>query len=118
MPPPPPRAWTIQERDGIRQTVVDLMQLVRVIEVGVDVDGAGSWDLDPNRIFFHGVSAGARVGTVFVALEPSVAAAVQTFPGGLSPEHDRWAPTRAIGLGNDAAAADPVADQLTRHHDD
>ena len=28
-------------RDGVRQTVVDLMQLVRVIQVGVDVDGDG-----------------------------------------------------------------------------
>ena len=38
----PPRAWTIGERDGNRQTVVDLMQLVRIIEVGVDVDGDGA----------------------------------------------------------------------------
>jgi len=28
--------------DGIRQTAADLMQLVRVIEVGMDVDGTGS----------------------------------------------------------------------------
>src|SRR5262245_9438033 len=28
----------IDDRDGFRQTIVDLMQLVRVIEVGVDVD--------------------------------------------------------------------------------
>ncbi len=89
----PPRAWTIQERDGARQTVADLMQLVRVVQVGVDVNGDGSWDLDGDRIYYHGVSAGARIGTVFVALEPSVSATVQTFPGGLTPEHDRWAPT-------------------------
>src|SRR6266581_5875481 len=29
----------VSNRDGLRQTVVDLMQLVRVIEVGMDVDG-------------------------------------------------------------------------------
>jgi hypothetical protein len=29
----------VGNRDGHRQTVVDLMQLVRVIEVGIDVDG-------------------------------------------------------------------------------
>jgi hypothetical protein len=44
--------------DGIRQTVADLLQLVRVIQVGVDVDGDGSPDLDfiahlLLRIFFR-----------------------------------------------------------------
>jgi hypothetical protein len=37
----------ISTRDGLRQTVVDLMQLVRVIEAGMDVDGDGSRDLNP-----------------------------------------------------------------------
>ena len=32
----------IGSRDGLRQTVVDLMQLVRQIEAGIDVDGDGS----------------------------------------------------------------------------
>ena len=35
--------------DGIRQTAADLMQLVRVIEVGMDVDGDGQHDLDSSR---------------------------------------------------------------------
>jgi hypothetical protein len=95
----PPRAWTIQERDGVRQTVADLLQLVRVVEGGMDVDGDGSWDIDPNRIYFHGISFGARIATVFMALEPNVAAAVHTVSGGLSPEHDRWAPVRRAMLG-------------------
>ena len=41
----PPRD-IIGSRDGLRQTVVDLMQLVREIEVGMDVDGDGAADLD------------------------------------------------------------------------
>jgi len=49
----PPRT-IISSRDGLRQTVVDLMQLVRVIEVGVDVDGDGVPDLDRNRIYYFG----------------------------------------------------------------
>ena len=36
-------------RDGLRQTVVDLMQLVRVIEASVDIHGDGVPDLDPLR---------------------------------------------------------------------
>src|SRR5262249_14406313 len=46
-------------RDGIRQTVVDLMQLVREIQRGMDVDGDSTPDLDPNRIYYFGNSLGA-----------------------------------------------------------
>lgn len=42
----PPRT-AIGSRDGLRQTVADLMQLVRQVEVGMDVDGDGSADLHP-----------------------------------------------------------------------
>jgi len=41
-------------RDCIRQTVVDLMQLVRVIQSGLDVDGDGKPDLDPHHIYYVG----------------------------------------------------------------
>jgi hypothetical protein len=67
--------------DGIRQTAADLTQLVRVIEVGMDVDGDGQHDLDPSRIFYFGQSFGANYGTVFLAVEPSVRAGVLTVPG-------------------------------------
>jgi hypothetical protein len=90
----PPRTWALQERDSYRQVTADMMQLVRVLEVGMDVDGDGSRDLDPNRIYHHGASAGALVGTMFAALEPAVVASVQTVGGGLTPEHARWSPMR------------------------
>src|SRR5262249_51768969 len=45
---PAPRS-IIWERDGRQQTVADLLQLVRVIQVGMDVGGDGSRDLDPSR---------------------------------------------------------------------
>jgi hypothetical protein len=67
--------------DGIRQTAVDLMQLVRVIEVGVDVHGDGQTDLDPSRIYYAGHSLGANYGTVFLAVEPGVRAGVLNAPG-------------------------------------
>jgi hypothetical protein len=95
----PPRAWTIGERDGYRQTAIDLMQLVRVIEIGLDVDGNGSSDLDPTRIFHLGNSAGGMHGTMFLALEPSVSVAVESVPGGMAPEHSRWSPIRRPVLG-------------------
>ena len=67
--------------DGIRQTVADLTQLVRVIGVGMDADGDGQQDLDPSRIFYFGQSFGANYGTVFLAIEPGVRAGVLTVPG-------------------------------------
>ena len=47
----PPRSWAIGERDGNRQAVIDMMQLVRVIEAGVDADGDGMADLDHSKIY-------------------------------------------------------------------
>lgn len=71
----PPRT-IISSRDGARQTIADFMQLVRVIQVGMDVDGDGSPDLDPSRIYYFGHSLGAMWGTIFMAVEPSVRVAV------------------------------------------
>ena len=91
-----PRAWTIGVRDGNRQNAIDLLQLARVIEVGMDVNGDGSPDLDPNRIFYYGNSAGSMYGAIFLALDPSIYAAVEGVPAGLSPEHGRWVPVRRV----------------------
>jgi dienelactone hydrolase len=75
-------ATILSNRDGLRQTVADLMQLVRVIEVGMDVDGDGSPDLDPSRIYYFGHSLGGIYGTVFLGVEPSVRAGVPIVGGG------------------------------------
>jgi pimeloyl-ACP methyl ester carboxylesterase len=62
----------IYKRDGVRQTVAELMQLVRVIDEGVDVDGDGIRDLDPGKIYYFGHSLGGNYGTLFLAVEPNV----------------------------------------------
>ena len=72
----------ISSRDGLRQTVVDLMQLVRQIQVGIDVDGDGSVDLDKNRIYYAGQSFGGIYGTIFLGVESGVKAGVPNVPGG------------------------------------
>ncbi len=69
-------------RDGQRQTVIDHMQLVREIEVGMDVDGGGLPDLDPSRIYYLGPSRGGIQGLPFLAIEPDVRAGIFTVPGG------------------------------------
>jgi hypothetical protein len=68
--------------DAVRQMDADLMQLVREIQVGMDVDGNGAPDLDPARIYYFGNSLGGIYGTPFVAVEPGVHAAVLSSTGG------------------------------------
>src|SRR4030095_14534375 len=89
-----PLSWTISARDSNRQTVIDLMQLVRVIEVGMDVDGDNVADIDPSRIYFVGASTGSTSGTIFMALDPSVPVGVAAACPGVFPEHSRWQPNR------------------------
>ena len=66
--------------DGYRQTAADLMQLVRVIEVGMDVDGDGRRDLDPSRVYLFAQSLGGGISTVFASVEPNVRVAVLAVP--------------------------------------
>lgn len=83
----------VSSRDGLRQTVIDLMQLVREVQVGLDVDGNGTADLDASRIFYAGQSFGGIYGIDFVALEPDLAAAVANVPGGPIIEIARLSPS-------------------------
>ena len=83
----------VGNRDGLRQTVIDLMQLVREVQVGVDVDGNGSADLDASRIFYAGQSFGGIYGLDFVALEPDLVAGVANVPGGPIIEIARLSPS-------------------------
>src|SRR5262249_54257832 len=82
----------VGSRDGLRQTVADLMQLVRVIQVGVDVDGDGVADLNPDRIYYFGQSFGGIYGTKFIAVEPAIRAGVPNVPGGAIIEIVRLSP--------------------------
>ena len=61
-------------RDVIRQTVANLMQLVRVIQTGMDVDSDGTADLDPARLTFLGSSLGGNYGIPFQAVEGAIRA--------------------------------------------
>ena len=101
------RLWTIGESDTQKQTTIDLLQLVRVIEVGVDVDGDGDPDLDASKISYHGQSAGGRFGSILAVLDPSVRVLTITGCCGISPEHGRWAPMRRAGLGRQLASRVP-----------
>jgi hypothetical protein len=83
----------IHDRDGLGQTVVDLMQLVRVIEVGMDVHDDGTPDLDPSRIYYFGQSLGGDYGAQLIAVEPDVHAAVLNVPVGDQAIRGLFSPT-------------------------
>jgi hypothetical protein len=83
---------TYGTRDCFRQTVVDLMQLVRVIRAGLDLDGDGRPDLDGSRIYYAGDSLGSLYGTIFTAMEPAVRAADLTVGGGSTADIALWSP--------------------------
>jgi len=77
------------------------MQLVREIQVGLDVDANGTADLDASRIFYAGQSFGGIYGLDFVALEPDLVAGVANVPGGPIIEIARLSPSfrPLVGLG-------------------
>lgn len=81
-----PPQGIIGSRDGLRQTVVDLMQLTHVIETG------GIPGLDSSRIYYFGQSFGGIYGTMFVAVEPSIRLGVPNVPGGAIVEITRLSP--------------------------
>jgi uncharacterized protein (TIGR03437 family) len=68
--------------DCLRQTVVDLAQLVRAIRAGIDLDGDGTADLDRDRIYYSGISLGAIYGTMLGAIEPEVKVLALNVGGG------------------------------------
>jgi hypothetical protein len=82
----------IGSADGLRQTTIDLMQLVRQIQVGVDVDGDGAPDLDPARIYYFGQSFGGMYGTIFLGIERDVHVGVPNVPGGAVADIIRLSP--------------------------
>ncbi|HZF05494.1 MAG TPA: hypothetical protein VE932_14280 [Patescibacteria group bacterium] len=77
----------ISNRDGLRQTVVDLMQLVRLIQTG------GIPGLSHTRIYYAGQSFGGIYGTILLGVEPDIRAGVPNVPGGPIVEIARLSPS-------------------------
>jgi hypothetical protein len=69
-------------RDGLRQTTIDLMQLVNVLQRGVDVTGRGFSDLSRQRIYYAGQSFGGIYGVQLLGLERNIRAGVPNVAGG------------------------------------
>src|SRR5712671_6622190 len=99
---------TIGSRDALQQTVANLMELVRAIQGGVDVNGDGLQDLDPNRIYYAGQSFGGIYGTMFLGIEPDVRAGVPNVPGGPIIDIVRLSPSFQLLLTQALSVRTPV----------
>lgn len=82
----------IGSTDALRQTAIDLMQLVRQVQEGIDFDGDGVRDFDKRRIYYFGQSFGGIYGTMFLAIEPAVRVGVPNVAGGPTIEIIRLSP--------------------------
>jgi hypothetical protein len=83
----------VSNRDGLRQTVIDLVQLTHMLQGGVDVDGDGTSDLSTSRIYYSGQSFGGIYGVELLGLESTIHAGVPNVAGGPIVEIARLSPS-------------------------
>jgi hypothetical protein len=83
----------VSNRDGLRQTVFDLVELTHMLQAGVDVDGNGSPDLSTSRIYYSGQSFGGIYGVELLGLESTIRAGVPNVAGGPIVEIARLSPS-------------------------
>lgn len=68
-------------RDNFRQGSYDKLQLLQMMLGGMDVDGDGSDELDPDSLHYLGVSLGGIMGPEFLAFAPEIQSATLIVPG-------------------------------------
>ena len=83
----------VSNRDGLRQTVIDLVSLTHMLQGGVDVDGDGTPDLSTSRIYYSGQSFGGIYGVELLGLESTIHAGVPNVAGGPIVEIARLSPS-------------------------
>jgi hypothetical protein len=83
----------VSNRDGLRQTVFDLVELTHMLQGGVDANGDGTPDLSTSRIYYTGQSFGGIYGVELLGLESTLHAGVTNVAGGPIVEIARLSPT-------------------------
>jgi hypothetical protein len=83
----------ISNSDGLRQTVFDLVELVHMLQHGVDVNADGKPDLSRSRIYYSGQSFGGIYGVELLGLEHTIRAGVPNVAGGPIVEIARLSPS-------------------------
>jgi len=99
------------------------MQLVRMLKSGVDLDGDGTVDIDPNRIYYIGQSLGSLYGTLLTALETNLPVVTLNAGGGSVIDIARWSPAfrpllaQGLGLSSDFNENYVLRDQPVKVND-
>jgi hypothetical protein len=81
-PSQPSRLASISSRDGLRQTVADIMSLVRATRSGVEVPGAGGAHLSTAPVSYYGQSFGGIYGLMLGGTDPQVPVVAPNVAGG------------------------------------
>ena len=89
------------------QSAAFVLQLVRAIQAGVDIDGDGRRELDPARIYYAGQSYGALYGMFAFVYESAIRAAAFSVPPGTLAENRRLSPPARPAFGQALAARTP-----------
>ena len=77
-------------RDCLRQTVLDTVQLTRLLRSGIDLDGARRATFDGENVSFVGQSMGSFFGAALLAVEPSIKVGVLSVGGDSFVNAARW----------------------------
>ena len=87
-------AWPypVEVRDCMRQTVVDLMQLVSLVRSRVAIEPSGDLKFDGGKIYYAGGSLGSMYGTMLLSVDSRVRAAAFSVGGGSIVEINYFAP--------------------------
>ena len=77
-------------RDCLRQTVLDTVQLTRLLRSGIDLDGSRRATFDGENISYVGQSMGSFFGAALLAVEPSIKVGVLSVGGDSFVNAARW----------------------------
>jgi hypothetical protein len=92
-PAQPSPVAEVADRDGLIQTVADVMSLVRAIGRGLDVTGDGRNDLRGTGVSYYGQSFGGIYGVMLGGVDPQVQVLALNVSGGPISEIARLSPS-------------------------
>ncbi|HEU0240101.1 MAG TPA: hypothetical protein VFR11_12625 [Micromonosporaceae bacterium] len=97
----------VANRDGLTQTVADVMSLVRAIGHGLDLDADGHSDLRETGVSYYGQSFGGIYGVMLGGVDPKVEVLALNVSGGPITEIARLSPSFRLLITQDLALRVP-----------
>ena len=97
----------VSNRDGLSQTVADVMTLVRAIGHGLDVNGDHRNDLRETGVSYYGQSFGGIYGVMLGGVDPKVQVLALNVSGGSISEIARLSPSFRLLVTQDLALRTP-----------